>query len=69
MGLKERGEGYQPSSSPQGKYFDLYLLLKRSMKFNLENLYVDVGAERVNSFYPYNGDQRKTNLNKSNFVL
>ena len=39
------------------------------MEVNLENLHMDVGAERVNSFYSYNGDQRKTNLNKSNLVL
>ena len=37
------------------------------MEVNLENLHMDVGAERVNSFYSYNGDQRKTNLNKSNW--
>ena len=39
------------------------------MGISLGNLYVDVGAERVNSFYSYNGHQRKTNLNKSNLVL
>ena len=39
------------------------------MEVNLENLYMDVGAERVNSFYSYNGDQKKTNVHKSNFAL
>lgn len=29
------------------------------MEVNLENLYMDVGAERVNSFYSYNDDQKK----------
>ena len=39
------------------------------MGISLGNLYMDVGAERVNSFCSYNGNQRKTNLNKSNLVL
>ena len=39
------------------------------MEISLGNFYVDVGAEKVNSFYSYNGNQRKTNLNESNFVL
>jgi len=29
------------------------------MEVSLGNLYVDVGAEKVNSFYSYNGDQKK----------
>lgn len=39
------------------------------MGISLGNLYVDAWAERVNSFYSYNGHQRKTNLNKSDLVL
>lgn len=39
------------------------------MGISLGNLYMDVGADRVNSFYSHNGHQRKTNLNKSNMVL
>ena len=39
------------------------------MEISLGNLYVHAGAEKVNSFYSYNGKQRKTNLNESNFVL